>query len=96
MKYQRVPPPPIPDLRFEASYRRAIAPAGGSALWIALYTIRDQLMLPLTQGFLWALILIGFRTYRIAAATNGSKYGDVVGQWFRNFISSLTAKGIQQ
>jgi hypothetical protein len=72
---KRAAPPAIPDLRFEQSYRRAIAPAGGSVLWIALITLRDQVIFPFVQGFGWAFILIGFRTWRQGVAQNGSVWG---------------------
>ena len=74
--------PPLPDLRFEQSYRRAIAPAKGSWLWIAILTIRDQVMFPLVQGFLWALVVAGYRTWQVSASQNGSMWGGKSGQFF--------------
>lgn len=67
--------PPIPDLRFEQSYLRSIAPAKGNWLWVAILSLRDQLVMPLTQGFLWALAVTGYRAWAQYAAANGQAWG---------------------
>lgn len=67
--------PQIPDLRFEKSYRKSIAHANGSWWRVALITIRDQLSFPLIQGFLWNLLLVGVKTWRLTAATSGNNWG---------------------
>lgn len=65
----------IPDLRFEESYRRAISPASGNWLRVGLITIRDQVLLPFSQGFAWSFILIGIRTWRVMWSQNGAMWG---------------------
>jgi Autophagy receptor ATG43 len=65
----------IPDLRFEVSYRRAITPANGSWWKIALITVRDQVFMPFTQGFVWSFLLIGLRTWRVLWSQNGAMWG---------------------
>lgn len=67
--------PPIPDLRFEQSYRKAIAKADGVWWKIALITIKDQVLFTLAQGFLWQLALVGIRSWRLGAMSHGSSYG---------------------
>lgn len=67
--------PPIPDLRFEQSYRKAIAKADGVWWKIALITIKDQVIFTLLQGFLWQLALVGIRSWRLKAMSHGSSYG---------------------
>lgn len=74
-KNKRTPQPPIPDLRFEHSYRRAIEPANGSIGWIIAITLRDQLFLPFLQGFIWESILMGFRSWKFGVSKNGSVWG---------------------
>lgn len=67
--------PQIPDLRFEASYRRSISKANGSWWKIALITLKDQVTFPLLQGFLWNLALVGVKTWRLSAASSGATWG---------------------
>lgn len=69
------PLPPIPDLRFEQSYRRAISVANGSPFWTTFITIRDQVLMPFTQGFLWAIIVLGYRFWGTKSAASGSLWG---------------------
>lgn len=78
MASRRPNKPVIPDLRFEQSYRRAIAPANGNWFWIVAITIRDQLFFPFAQGLLWALLVNGFRSWRTTAHTNGSYWGSTL------------------
>lgn len=72
----------IPDLRFENSYARAIASANGSWIKIVAITVRDQVFLPFAQGFLWNLMLLTFKTWRLAASTSGSGWGDKFRRWW--------------
>lgn len=74
---------PIPDLRFEQSYRKAIAKADGVWWKIALITIRDQVVFTLLQGFVWQLALVGVKSWRLAMAHNG-------GQWGQTFVGRLS------
>lgn len=67
-------PPPIPDLRFEQTYRRSIADA--DTWWkVVLITIKDQLTFPLIQGLLWNMVLVGVKSWRIGAAQSGNTWG---------------------
>ncbi|VVT46343.1 uncharacterized protein SAPINGB_P001166 [Magnusiomyces paraingens] len=74
---------PLPDLRFEQSYRKAIAGANGVWWKIAYITVRDQVLFTLFQGFLWQLTLVGIRSWRMTMANNG-------GQWGQTFVGRLS------
>lgn len=70
--------PQIPDLRFEQSYRKSIEGANGVWWKIFFITVRDQVLFTLAQGFLWQLTLVGVRSWRLTAASNGSRVGQTV------------------
>ena len=72
--------PPIPDFRFEQSYLASIKDADTN--WrVAYITIRDQVLLPLTQGVLWNLATFGWRHWN-----RGSKFkGQTLGARFRKW-----------
>jgi hypothetical protein len=74
--------PPIPDLRFEQSYLKQIEAAKGSVMWIIIITIRDQVIFPGVQGFIWALAMAGIRTLRANQAENGRMLGTWIRDWF--------------
>lgn len=84
-KHRRPILPPIPDLRFEQSYLKQLEAAKGSVLWIIIITIREQVLFPGIQGFLWALGMAGIRTLRTRQAENGREWGG----WIRNFFGGL-------
>jgi hypothetical protein len=67
--------PKLPDLRFERGYRASIAAADGCWWKIVLITIRDQVTMPLIQGVLWNLTLVGVKSWRMAASVNGGSWG---------------------
>src|ERR1700694_1211480 len=67
-KRQRPQLPPIPDLRFEQAYLKQLEAAKGSVLWIIIITIREQVLFPGVQGFLWALTMSGIRSLRTRQA----------------------------
>ncbi|CAN6674716.1 hypothetical protein TRVA0_062S00276 [Trichomonascus vanleenenianus] len=90
-KRERKPVPPLPDLRFEHAYRKAIAKANGSPFWIVVLTIRDQMFMPLVQGFLWNFFLVGLKTWRLSASASGSIWG----YQFRNWIDSLKRRPVE-
>ena len=77
--------PPIPDLRFEQSYLKQLEAAKGSVLWMIIITIREQVLFPGIQGFLWALGMAGIRTLRTRQAENGREWGG----WIRDYFGRL-------
>ncbi len=78
---RRSPLPPLPDLRFEQSYLASIKNAD---TWgkVAYITIRDQVMMPLTQGVVWNLALFGWRTWNRGAKLSGQSIGSRVRRWW--------------
>jgi len=85
-KPRRPPLPPLPDLRFEQSYLKQLEGAKGSVFWMVIITIREQVLFPGLQGFLWALALTGIRTIR----TNQAESGRTFGGWLRSYFGGLT------
>jgi hypothetical protein len=75
----------IPDLRFEQSYLKQLEAARGSILWMIIITIREQVLFPGIQGFLWALGMAGLRTLRASQAESGAEWGT----WLRNFFKQF-------
>lgn len=73
----------LPDLRFEQSYRRSISEAHGVWWKVILITIKDQMCMPLIQGFLMKLALAGVKSWRISAAAKGNSWG---GKYFYVFL----------
>ncbi len=73
--------PPLPDLRFEQSYLASIKNAD---TWgkVAYITIRDQVMMPLTQGIVWNLVLFGWRNWNRGAKFSGQTLGSKVRRWW--------------
>lgn len=84
-RYRRPPLPAIPDLRFEQSYLRQLEAAKGSIMWMIIITIREQVILPGVQGFLWALAMTGIRSLRVRQAENGQEWGS----WLRDSFGRL-------
>lgn len=81
-KSQRSKLPPLPDLRFEQSYLKQLEGANGSIMWMIIITIREQILFPGLQGFLWALGMAGLRSLRAAQAENGRVWGG----WLRELF----------
>lgn len=79
--------PKLPDLRFERGYRASIAAADGCWWKIVLITIRDQVTMPLIQGVLWNLTLVGVKSWRMAASVNG-------GSWGRKYMQLFPEPGL--
>lgn len=73
--------PPLPDLRFEQSYLASI-PAGASWGRVAYITTRDQVLLPLVQGTMWALVLTGWRHWNRGANMVGHSVGARIRRWW--------------
>ena len=73
--------PPLPDMRFEQSYLASI-PRGASYGTVAFITIRDQVLLPLLQGTLWTLVLVGWRHWNKATRFQGSHLGARIRRWW--------------
>ncbi|KAI1425972.1 hypothetical protein F5Y12DRAFT_713626 [Xylaria sp. FL1777] len=73
--------PPMPDLRFEQSYLHSIA---GAETWgrIAWITVRDQIMMPLAQGVLYNLAIVGWQHWNRNAQMSGSSVGARLRRWW--------------
>ncbi|KAI0447987.1 hypothetical protein F4803DRAFT_545513 [Xylaria telfairii] len=73
--------PPMPDLRFEQSYLHSIA---GAETWgrIAWITVRDQIMMPLAQGILYNLAIVGWQHWNRNAQMSGSSVGARLRRWW--------------
>ena len=73
--------PPLPDLRFEQSYLASLPP---DAKWptITFITVRDQVLLPLFQGTLWTLAIVGWKHWNKATKFSGSTLGARVRRWW--------------
>lgn len=72
---------PLPDLRFEQSYLASLA--GANSGWqIAIITLRDQVLLPLLQGTIWSLALLGWAHWNQKAQISGSTVGSKVRNWW--------------
>ena len=73
--------PPLPDLRFEQSYLASISHAKDN--WeVARITFRDQLIMPLVQGFVWAFIVQGWRYWNRGVMVRGKGVGGRVRRWW--------------
>ncbi|KAI2637330.1 hypothetical protein GGS21DRAFT_472494 [Xylaria nigripes] len=73
--------PPMPDLRFEQSYLHSIA--GAKTWWrVAWITLRDQIMMPLAQGVLYNLGLLGFQHWNRNARMSGGSAGARLRRWW--------------
>ena len=73
--------PPLPDMRFEQSYLASISRA--SDHWeVAYITFRDQVMLPLTQGILWNMVIFGWRHWNRGAQFAGAGLGARFRRWW--------------
>lgn len=73
--------PPLPDLRFEQSYLASI-PDGASYARIGYITVKDQVMMPLVQGLLWSLVVVGWRHWNRGASMAGQGIGAKVRRWW--------------
>ncbi|KHJ31174.1 putative duf1770 domain-containing protein [Erysiphe necator] len=78
---RRSKPNPLPDLRFEQSYRNSIADAKTVGN-IILITIRDQVILPLLQGTVWSLALLGWAHWSRAVQVSGNSTGTKIKRWW--------------
>lgn len=73
--------PPLPDMRFEQSYLRSIENTKSN--WGVVYiTIRDQVLLPLFQGTLYSLAVLGWRFWNANASVNGAGWGSRARRWW--------------
>ncbi|TAQ90425.1 hypothetical protein B7494_g1239 [Chlorociboria aeruginascens] len=73
--------PPLPDMRFEQSYLASISHT--DSVWrIAFITIFDQVFMPLAQGMLWQLGLLGWRYWNRTAELSGNGVGARVRRWW--------------
>ena len=92
----RRPLPPIPDLRFEQAYLKQLEAAQGSVLWMIIITIREQVLFPGVQGFLWALGIAGIRSLRATQAESGRAWGSWIRDWFSQLKQTDTTMTGQQ
>ncbi|KAI1432289.1 hypothetical protein GGR50DRAFT_675190 [Xylaria sp. CBS 124048] len=77
------PYPPMPDLRFEQSYLNSISDA--QTWWrVAYITVRDQIMLPLAQGVLYNIAIIGWQHWNRNVQMSGSSAGARLRRWWYN------------
>ena len=83
--------PPIPDLRFEQAYLKQLEAAHGSVFWMIVITIREQVLFPGIQGFLWALAVIGIRSLKATQAESGRAWGTRIRDWFGQVTRKETA-----
>jgi len=96
-KPQLPPRPPIPDLRFEQSYLKGLEAAKGSVMWMVIITIRDQVLFPGLQGFVWALGMAGLRTFRTRQAESGATWGGWLREYFERLVrTDTTMMGTQR
>ncbi|CAK7565492.1 MAG: hypothetical protein SEPTF4163_003409 [Sporothrix epigloea] len=73
--------PPLPDLRFEQSYLRSIAAA--DTWWkVGMVTVRDQVLMPFTQGLLYNLAVCGWHYWNRSAKLSGQSLGARVRRWW--------------
>ncbi|KAI1823077.1 hypothetical protein F4861DRAFT_540380 [Xylaria intraflava] len=73
--------PPMPDLRFEQSYLHSIS--GAKTWWgVAFITVRDQVMIPLAQGVLYNIALLGWQYWNRNAQMSGSSAGARLRRWW--------------
>ena len=72
------PRAPLPDLRFEQSYLTSLSAAHGVWWKIVAITVRDQLLVPLAQGFAYNLAVAGWRAWGVRARRGGRRWGEGV------------------
>ncbi|EXJ83820.1 hypothetical protein A1O1_07447 [Capronia coronata CBS 617.96] len=73
--------PPIPDFRFEQSYLASIKNADTN--WrVAFITIRDQVFLPLVQGIVWNMLMMGWRHWNRGSKFQGRTLGARLRKWW--------------
>lgn len=76
---------PIPDLRFESSFRRSLesearvstssAESRITPYIVAKVVLRDQLLMPLVQGIIYSAVLILAKPWLVACAASGRRWG---------------------
>ncbi|MCJ1306934.1 hypothetical protein MMC25_000578 [Agyrium rufum] len=73
--------PPLPEMRFEQSY---LASLNGATDWktIGYITLRDQVLLPLVSGMVWALALHGWKHWNRGTVFVGEGVGSKVRKWW--------------
>jgi hypothetical protein len=76
----------MPDFRFEQSYLASLK--GADTWWkVAYITVRDQVLLPLTQGVVWNMVQIGWRFWNRGVKSSGRGIGAQVRRWWWNVNS---------
>lgn len=81
------------DMRAESSFRKGIAPAGDNTYKISLLILKNQVLYPFAQGFLWALFKDWVLVARLWASTSGSEYGILLRKSLSRFLSGWARFG---
>lgn len=87
--------PPMPDLRFEQSYLHSIADAEtwGRVAWI---TFRDQVAMPLAQGVLYNLAIVGWQHWNRNARLSGGSVGARLRRWWYGVNRWPLPRGLEE
>lgn len=81
------------DMRAESAFRKGIAPAGDNAVKILLLIVKNQLLYPFAQGFLWALFKDWMLVAKLWAAASGTEYGMLMRRNLTRFMSGWARLG---
>ncbi|OBZ89733.1 hypothetical protein A0J61_02206 [Choanephora cucurbitarum] len=67
-------PPTVPDLRFEKQFEKSVLQLKeqGASTWMILWSavIKDQIIMPFLQGFVWSLGGTAWKWYRTRGVVN--------------------------
>lgn len=63
------------DLRLESSFARSIVPAQGKPWHVALLIVKNQVMMPIVQGFAWAVLKDWLAIARLYSSEHGAALG---------------------
>lgn len=89
------------DLRQETSFSKSIAGGEGNIWKFSLLIVKNQIVVPLLQGFLWALAKDWLALACGVAKMNGAQTGKMLRLWLNKWLgasrltgspASLTAK----
>lgn len=84
------------DLRQEASFSKSIAGSEGNGWKLAWLVIKNQVFVPLLQGFIWAIAKDWFALSCSLARLNGAQSGRGFKIWLDKWLkpSSLAAAAV--
>ncbi|KAI8382382.1 hypothetical protein BD560DRAFT_221929 [Blakeslea trispora] len=67
-------PPTVPDMRFEKQFEKSVShlKEQGASTWMILWSavIKDQIIMPFVQGFIWSLGGTAWKWYRTRGVVN--------------------------